>query len=238
VGRSSGTFERSYFEANYRDYQRQNPPAKMRHYREAVQRHLTETLTPRVLDLGCAFGTFLASLAPAWERYGADVSEYAIAQAEGRVPGATLAVMRDGRIPFCKSFHAVTAWDVLEHIADLEAVAEEVKGHLAEQGVFLFLVPVYDGPLGPLVGALDGDPTHLHRVSRGFWLDWAARHFVVHEWWGVFRYLFAGRLYLHWPTRALRRIAPAIAIAARRRSAAARPGHTLAAGSAAPGSHD
>lgn len=212
---STAAFEQEYYATYYRDYARQNPERKMQHYRQAVERALPAAETPRVLDIGCAFGTFLASLNSRWQPYGMDVSEYAIAAARERLPRARLAVARDGKIPFPEVFDAVTAWDVLEHIPQLDDVAQQVSQHLAENGTFVFVVPVYDGPLGPLVQMLDADPTHVHRVARTFWLDWASRHFTVADWWGIFRFLFPWGYYLHWPTRALRRIAPAIAVVAR-----------------------
>lgn len=208
-------FEQEYYATYYRDYARQNPPRKMQHYRQAVERSLPVSETPRVLDVGCAFGTFLTSLNPRWQPYGMDVSEYAIARAREQLPSARLDVARDGKIPFQEKFNAVTAWDVLEHIPRLDEVAQQVSEHLVENGAFLFVVPVYDGPLGPLVQFLDADTTHVHRVSRNFWLDWANRYFTVQDWWGIFRFLFPGGYYLHRPTRALRRIAPAIAVVAR-----------------------
>jgi hypothetical protein len=79
----------------------------------------------------------------------------------------------------------------------------------------VFVVPVYDGPLGPVVRMLDGDPTHVHKESRDFWLDWAGERFVIQEWCGVFRYLLPRGPYINWPTQALRRIAPAIAVVVR-----------------------
>lgn len=218
MARVRAAFEREYYETYYRDYDRQNPPRKMRHYREAVQRYLPARETTRILDIGCAFGTFLASLDSRWQAYGMDPSEYAIGKARERLPRARLELVRDGRVPFQERFDAITAWDVLEHISELDVVAQQVAEHLGDNGAFVFVVPVYDGPLGPVVRALDSDTTHVHRVSRKFWLDWADRHFQVQEWWGIFRFLFPGGHYLHWPTRQLRRIAPAVAVVARRRS--------------------
>ena len=213
-----GAFEREYFEQSYRDYDRQNPPRKLLHYRDAVQRHLPAREHVRVLDVGCAFGAFLAALDRRWEVYGTDVSEYAIAQARQRLPSAHFEVLRNGTLPFTERFDAITAWDVLEHIPELEAAVEQIRQHLAEDGTFLFVVPVYDGPLGLVVQALDADVTHIHRFSRHYWLDLAARYFQVIEWWGAFRLLLPGGYYVHWPSRALRRIAPAIAVVARRQS--------------------
>jgi SAM-dependent methyltransferase len=212
---AAASFERRYFEENYRNYSQQNPFRKLLHYKQAIEESLPGRERIRLLDVGCAFGAFLGTLDERWDAYGADVSEYAIESAKQTVPAARFEKIRDGRIPFAVSFDAVTAWDVIEHIPDLEALAREIRTHLADDGVFVFVVPVYDGPLGPVVRLLDGDPTHVHKKSRQFWLDWAGRHFEVQKWWGVFRYLCPGGYYIHSPTRGLRRIAPAIAVVAR-----------------------
>jgi SAM-dependent methyltransferase len=214
---ASSLFGREYFETSYGDYERQNPPRKLRHYREVVQR-FAPTRTPlRLLDVGCAFGAFLAAVDPGWQIYGVDVSEYAIGQARQYLPRAHLELVRDGPLPFAEQFDAITAWDVLEHVPKLEMLMHQIADHLTEEGAFLFAVPVYDGPLGPLTHALDRDSTHIHRRSRVFWLELASRHFHVLDWWGIFRLLVPNGYYIHWPTRALRRVAPAIAVAARRK---------------------
>jgi SAM-dependent methyltransferase len=210
-------FEQEYYEANYRDYDRQNPRRKLEHYARAVERFQSGGKARSVLDIGCAFGAFLGSLGAHWQVAGLDHSAYAIDIARQRVPHGRFAVVRDSHIPFEERFQAITAFDVIEHIHDLEALAGEIAAHLADDGVFVFVVPVYDGPLGPLVHALDHDPTHAHKRARRFWLDWANRHFSVIEWWGIVRYLLPAGPYIHWPTRSLRAVAPAIAVAARQR---------------------
>jgi hypothetical protein len=55
--------------------------------------------------------------------------------------------------------------------------------------------------------------------SRRWWLDWTNKHFTVTSWLGIFRTLTPWHQYVHLPTRALRRVAPAILITARKRSA-------------------
>jgi hypothetical protein len=82
----------------------------------------------------------------------------------------------------------------------------------------VFVVPVYDGPLGWLVRRLDKDPTHVHKMPRNFWLEWAARTFEVVEWLGTYRYLTPLGVYVHFASRRLRRWSPAVAVAARRRN--------------------
>ena len=205
-------FDRSYYEENYGSYARQNPPRKMRFYRELLHAHARRG--GRILDLGCAFGTFLGSLGPEWERFGSDVSAYAIESAKRTVPGVVFRVAPAADPGFDGPFDAITAFDVIEHAPDLEAVARAVKSRLAPRGRFVFVVPVYDGPTGVVVRMLDRDPTHVHKTSRRFWLDWASSHFGLLAWEGVVRYLLPGGYYVHVPTRSLRSVAPAIAVVA------------------------
>jgi SAM-dependent methyltransferase len=212
---SEERFERDYYERHYRDYARQNPPKKLRFYRELAERAASEISRPRVLDVGCAFGSFLSVLNPAWQRFGIDVSEFATDLARRTVPDVTFEQAGVTGIPFPGPFDLITAFDVIEHVGALDEVIAAVGARLARGGHFIFVVPVYDGPTGPLVRLLDGDETHVHRRSRRFWLEWTARRFVVREWWGIYLYAFPGGFYLHVPTRSWRRFTPAIAVVTR-----------------------
>jgi SAM-dependent methyltransferase len=209
-------FDEHYYCQVYRDYRRQSPPRKLRFYRRLLAAHLGPRPTAAVLDIGCAFGGFLGALPPEWERFGIDASAYAVEQARRQVPGATVEHSTLEAIPFQGPFDAITAFDVIEHIANLDGVAEAVRGLLKPRGVFLFVVPVYDGPLGGLVRRLDRDPTHLHKRPRDFWLAWAAQSFAVVEWLGAWRYLTPPGVYAHFAGRRLRSVSPAIAVVARR----------------------
>ena len=179
----AGRFERTYFEDAYRDYAAQNPPRKLRFYRELAARGARGAEGARILDLGCAFGTFLASLGPAWSRHGLDVSAYAVEEARRRVPGALFAVSPAGEIPFEGPFDVVTAFDVLEHVPDLRGTGQALLQRLAPGGALVLVVPVYDGPTGPLIRRLDRDATHVHKESRRFWLAWAEGLGLVLEDW-------------------------------------------------------
>ena len=210
-------FDQSYYDNYYPDHDRKNTPRKLAYYRDTLARFLPASPdAPRVLDLGCAFGLFVAALDPGWQAYGCDVSEFAIGRARQLVPNATFAVMRDGVIPFSERFAAIAAWDVLEHIPDLDDIALQVRERLVPGGIFAFAVPVYDGPLGRLVNRLDKDATHINRFPRRFWLDLAERHFELTDWCGAFRYLLPGGYYIHWASHALRYMSPAVVVVARK----------------------
>ena len=114
-----------------------------------------------------------------------------------------------------RSFGAVTAFDTIEHVPDVDAFGESVREQLAPRGSFVFVVPVYDGLSGPVIRRLDRDPTHLHKWPRRRWLQWAAERFDIIEWRGIVRYLLPGRYYLHVPLRWPRWHAPAIIVGCR-----------------------
>jgi SAM-dependent methyltransferase len=203
MGEDPSLFDRAYYESNYKHYLRQNPEYKMEFYRGLVSEHTPGIEQPRILDMGCAFGRFLGHMDASWHRVGIDISEYAVREATRSVSFVSFAVASCTAIPFRGPFHAI--------------VAAFVNSELDRRGVFVFVVPVYDGPLGGIVRRLDKDPTHVHKNSRQFWLAWARQHFELTSWTGIFRYLLPQGTYINWPTRTLRGIAPAIAVAVRRR---------------------
>ena len=203
-------FDSQYYKTQYRDYRRQNPPRKLAHYRRLLETALDRVERPRVLDLGCAFGLFLRSLNPLWDCTGIDVSEHAIRSAAPASPGIRFLTMLPGQYPDLGLFDGITAFDVLEHIPQLDEVLDWIRGSLTPGGVLLAVVPVYDGPTGPVVRWLDRDPTHVHRISRAAWLSSLRARFPALDWHGIFRYLLPGGYYVHVPTRRLRRFAPAI----------------------------
>ncbi len=213
----STQFDERYFASVYGDYSRQNPPRKLRFYRQLLERYLPATPSPRVLDLGCAFGLFLAGLPRECRKYGVDASYHALSAAARRVPDAHFINADCGNPPISSQFDAIMAFDVLEHIPSADETLEFVRRSLAPQGVFVFVVPVYDGPLGPAIRWLDRDPTHVHKRSREWWLGLARQRFEVVSWTGILRYLVARRFYVHLPSTAIRGVAPAIAVVCRAR---------------------
>jgi SAM-dependent methyltransferase len=209
-------FDERYYRTVYGDYQRQNPKRKLRFYRDLLRAHLEDPGAPAVLDIGCAFGGFLGALPREWDRYGIDASAYAVAHARTALPGAALAHASLEGNPFPGPFDAITAFDVMEHIPNLDDARDRIRRWLKPGGIFVFVAPVYDGPLGWAVRALDKDPTHIHKTGRDFWLSWAAQSFDVLEWLGAYRYLTPLGIYLHFTSRLLRRWSPAIAVVAKR----------------------
>jgi len=210
-------FDRSYFETQYRDYERQNPARKLDFYTKLAEAAAEGHGRPKILDVGCAFGNFLKHLGPRWERCGVDASEYAIGRARELLPEAKFEVSSGGAWTLPGPFDVVTALDVLEHMANPGEALERISSALRPGGGLVFAVPVYDGPSGPLIRLLDRDPTHRHRESRDYWLTLASARFRILDWWGIYRYLLPGGPYVHLVTRRARRLTPAMACLARRR---------------------
>jgi SAM-dependent methyltransferase len=206
-----------YFDEAYRDYGLQNPARKLDHYLDVIDTRIG-TGPQSLLDIGCGLGAFLERAQgrhPYWSYAGSDIDPEAVAETRHRVPQATIlrASAEDASFPD-HSFDVITAWDVFEHVRDLDAAAHSVIRMLKPGGLLAFVVPVYDGLTGPLIRRLDKDPTHVHKLSRHDWVAWASRRYSDIEWHGLVRYLI-GRAYLHLPTVAVRSHTPAILVSGR-----------------------
>lgn len=211
------TYSREYyFGAAYRDYDLQNPKAKLNFYRRSVVR-TPSVREPRLLDIGCALGNFLECLPNSWSLTGIDASDFAIGVARERVPRANL-VHCVTPPETLGTFDIITAFDVIEHVAEFEIMLERIDDMLAPHGRFIFVVPVYDGFFGAINRRLDFDATHINKWSRDEWLALIAKRFEIESWTGIFRYLFPNKYYAHFPTTSLRRFAPGILVEVRKRT--------------------
>jgi 2-polyprenyl-3-methyl-5-hydroxy-6-metoxy-1,4-benzoquinol methylase len=192
-------FQKSYFDENYADYELQNPQKKISFYKRLVEDSVRGAALsrPRLLDVGCAFGFLLSSIDSSWDCFGIDASEYAIRMAKKRAERAHVAVSNATRFPFKTPFDVITSFDVLEHIPEIESIPKNIATLLKSGGYFIFVAPVYDGPAGPFIKLLDGDPTHVHKRSRDFWLAWVAPYFSICRWVGIARFIFPLGIYAH-----------------------------------------
>ena len=207
-----------YYRQNYRDYDRQNPDYKLAYYRERIDRYRDRSLPCSIHDIGCGPGNFLAGLDDRWTVRGSDVNTFAVERARERM-GRGEFRLGAGALEtlFEERFAVVTAFDVLEHVPDIETAGKRIAAQLLPGGLLVFVVPVYDGMSGPVIRMIDRDPTHVHKRERAFWLDWASRHFAVLAWEGVVRYLLPGGYYMHFVTTMMRGHTPAVLVACRAR---------------------
>lgn len=121
----------------------------------------------RLLDVGCATGTFLRSMQEhgPWDVYGVELSEEVARQAREQYGlHVFTGTLEQAAFPE-RSFDAVTMWDVLEHLHDPLGSLREVRRILDPDGILLIRVPnlaSWDARLfGPNWAGLDA-PRHLY----------------------------------------------------------------------------
>lgn len=212
------SFDGGYFESNYRDYEGQNPPAKLDHYLTSIRQRWTPREQTTFLDVGCGLGLWAQHVAhrePDWNVHAMDVDADVVALNATRFPQVRFIAGRAGEGSPAAHYDVVTAMDVLEHIPDVERRFADTLDWLRPGGLVVFVVPVYDGPLGPLVHLLDSDPTHIHKWGRRRWLALARDRLDDIEWHGLFRLMLPWGHYVHFSSRLLRWVAPAILVSGR-----------------------
>ncbi|MDR1786504.1 MAG: class I SAM-dependent methyltransferase [Spirochaetaceae bacterium] len=103
-----------------------------------------------ILDVGCAYGPFLAAAADAgWDAYGIDVSERAVAYVRDTlgfpaVPSSLEDFDPEGAFGV-REFDAVTLWFVLEHLPDAGAALKKIRSLLKPGGLLAFSTPSASG---------------------------------------------------------------------------------------------
>jgi SAM-dependent methyltransferase len=114
---------------------------------EHLVRYLVATeLAPRrrVLDAACGegYGTALLAAAGARSATGVDLDERTIAHAEGRHPGAKFVRADVRQLPFEDgAFDLVVSFETIEHVRDPEAVLDEFRRVLADDGLLIVSTP-------------------------------------------------------------------------------------------------
>lgn len=211
---TGSTAANGYFDSAYRDYEAQNSARKLDHYLDHIDDRVSEGRKV-LLDVGCGLGSFAAAAAerhPDWDIAASDLDLEAVETTARRVPGARVVQSTATENPFPDaSFDIVTAWDVIEHVHDRDAAANAILRMLKPGGLWVFVVPVYDGITGPIIRRLDKDPTHVHKLGRDDWIGWAEQRVVSVEWHGLVRYLL-GSQYIHMWSNQFRRHTPAILV--------------------------
>ena len=108
----------------------------------ALARHAAEA--KRFLEVGCGTGFVLAAIRerfPALDLTGSEAFVRGLKVAHRRLPGLELLQLDARSLPFREHFDAIGAFDVLEHIAEDEAVLAQFHAALRPGGVLLLTVP-------------------------------------------------------------------------------------------------
>ncbi len=211
---TSDTFGSDYFRSAYHgDYDLHNPPGKAAFYLSQI---LAVKAEGCLLDVGCAFGSFLAVASQRFEVAGVDVSHDAVEGARARLPGVSIRQAGVLELDGERRFDVVTCFDTLEHVASLDEALTALCGVMAPTGVLAVTVPVYDGLIGRVVRRLDHDPTHVWREGREFWEGKLTDHgFRLVRFVGLWRYFLPWRKYLFLGSPLLYRLSPAVMLIGR-----------------------
>ncbi len=105
-----------------------------------------------ILDVGCAYGPFLAAAAEAgWQPYGTDISGAAVQYVKDKLgfpavktpfPECEAAFKAEG---FPQAFSAISFWFVIEHFENLAAVFNAARNLLVDGGVLAISTPSCTG---------------------------------------------------------------------------------------------
>ena len=135
----------------------------------------------RVLDFGCAKGYLVKALRLLdVQAFGTDVSEYAIAHADGEVRNfCSLVTGCDDPVLFLQDYDWLIAKDVMEHLSERELSAL-LRAALPRVSKIFAAVPLAaDDECGKyIIPEYDRDITHIIRKSFGWW----KKTFESHEW--------------------------------------------------------
>jgi SAM-dependent methyltransferase len=138
-----GAYEEGYHEGYLRHRKRKVLTASIRLNRIAA---LLAVDTPWVLDVGCSVGATLeAAVRRGWRAVGVDVSEKAIAVCRER--GLHGVQIHGPELPFPdETFDVVTAWHVIEHVADVRESLTEWRRVLGRDGLLAIETPDASSP--------------------------------------------------------------------------------------------
>ncbi len=117
-----------------------------------------------VLEIGCGTGFVLRDLDRAgFEVTGSELFPRGIEHARSRTPGATFVQLDARSLPYRDAFDVVTAFDVIEHIADDESVLREMAAAAGPGGGVMVTVPQHRW----LWSKADDFAHHERRYTRG-----------------------------------------------------------------------
>jgi len=209
-------FEKDYFDMAYGgEYERRNPYGKIVFYLREIRKMKP---SGSLLDIGCAYGLFLAHARKYYHTTGCDISAHAIAEARRRLPDEDIFQADIETLSIDKTFDVITCFDILEHVEKLDKAFEKTRMLLKDGGILVLTVPVYDTFVGWIVGVLDRDETHIWKQSRNFWLEKLHTHgFKLIENIGLWRYYLVNRFYLFFGGKIWKNFSPALMLIGQKR---------------------
>lgn len=134
-----------YDEEYYREWTGVQRQRRLRMWEARLDRLERRVPRGRLLDVGCAEGTFLElARQRGWEVCGTELSAFAAAEASRRLSTEIFCgELCEARYPD-RSFDVVTLWHVLEHVRDPGDCLREIRRIIRPGGVLLIAVPNVD----------------------------------------------------------------------------------------------
>ena len=112
------------------------------------KRNLSPQTAPALLDIGCAYGPFLAAAKETgFASFGTDISKSATDYVSEKL-GFSAFHGDFTTTDFQKQFDAVSMWYVIEHFENLDTVLNKVNSLLKNKGIFAFSTPSASGVSG------------------------------------------------------------------------------------------
>ncbi|MDP6670370.1 MAG: class I SAM-dependent methyltransferase [archaeon] len=135
-------FSGKAWDDGYADYNSYSSPKKHPWF-FMVEKILEHKKGGKALDIGCALGHFLSFLPDSFEKYGTDVSDFAVETVKKTLKNVK-AVPGDisAEKPFNEKFDLITAFDVLEHTLNLRSALQNINSMLKDDGLLVVAVPI------------------------------------------------------------------------------------------------
>jgi 2-polyprenyl-3-methyl-5-hydroxy-6-metoxy-1,4-benzoquinol methylase len=146
--------------------------------RRILIRRLRNIPSPKVLDVGCNEGVFLAGLPSSWQKCGLESSSEAARVAKNRGVQVIGEFLGDGKGDK-ESFDAVCMFDVFEHLPAPHLALGESLTYLKPNGLLLLSTADLESWTWRWLGARNWyleSPLHLSVLSRAF-LEWFSIHY-------------------------------------------------------------
>ena len=119
----------------------------------------------KIIDVGCGLGWYMSVLDDKWEKYGTDISKFALKNASNycnTIHGDIEKILRQKKIK--KKFDYVIFSHVIEHLKNPMFTLKKLKGILKKNGTLLLETPNFDSAAFRLFKEkfrLLDDPTHI-----------------------------------------------------------------------------
>ena len=138
-----------------------------------VAKHIKKIKTGKVLDVGCAYGFMLQRFPDSFQKFGIDVSEYAIDKAKKRLPLAVYNIgSAENKLPFKENFFDIILFnDVVEHLENPKVALENISGVLKKGGILYITTPNLNIVRKKIFRSADYKEHHISLFSHSDLID-------------------------------------------------------------------